>query len=339
MRDAGAVLLRRTEIHASAGRSLSVPLPAPMWGLSRATFDAMLLNAASDAGVRVRQPARCEAIDAPQQAAGAAQRSPGSHHAGETRSRSSNPGLRCAAPAACRARIGLRVRNLTTNIVESIATSHVLLADGKGTWATDVPAPTGDFGIKAHFAHVNGPRDAIELFAVRGSYGGLAPIEAGRWNAAFSVPGARLKAHRGNVAALFAEIVSENPTLARRLAHAKQLSDWLSSPLPRFPVRTRWGPNVMPVGNAAAALEPIGGEGIGLAMRSAELAAEALASGRRGTLTREYQRLWRPRRFGCRAAALTVSIPAIGNRLISRPIPQPMIGLALRMMGKQSRRM
>ena len=111
---------------------------------------------------------------------------------------------------------------------------------------------------------------------MRGSYGGLAAIEGDRWNAAFSVPAARLKQHRGDVDALFAEIARENPMLAARLAPRERVGEWLASPLPRFSVRRTWPPAVIPVGNAAAALEPIGGEGMGLAMRSAELAAQML---------------------------------------------------------------
>ena len=133
----------------------------------------------------------------------------------------------------------LRLRDLTTNAVETLdpLPCHPRRRQRPRSQATR-PAPTGDFGIKAHFEDVDGPRDAIELFGVRGSYGGLAAIEGGRWNAAFSVPAARLKSHRGDVDALFAEVTRENPVLARRLARAKRTGDWLAAPLPRFAVRT-----------------------------------------------------------------------------------------------------
>lgn len=244
-------------------------------------------------------------------------------------------GARIRQPARCESLSAvLQIRDLTTNRVESSSPAHVILADGKAAFADDTPAPSGDFGIKAHFANVDGPRDAIELFGVRGSYGGLAAIEDNRWNAAFSVPGGRLKAHRGDIDALFTEIVSENATLAGRLARAERVGDWLTSPLPRFAVRNGWPQNVIPVGNAAAALEPIGGEGMGLAMRSAELAAAALITGNPDSLATEFRSLWRTRRAACRAAALAASSPPLIRLVTATGLPGAGQRLAMRLIGK-----
>src|SRR5256885_705845 len=66
-------------------------------------------------------------------------------------------------------------------------------AAGRGWWGAAPPAATGDFGIKAHFVDVAGPRDTIELFGTAGHYGGLAAIEGDRWNAAFTVPAELLR--------------------------------------------------------------------------------------------------------------------------------------------------
>ena len=303
----GAIRLDRCEIHAPSRRSLVVNLPEPMWGISRHALDGMLLDAARAAGAVVHQPVRCESVT------------------------TTDP----------RERPLLRVRDLTTNRVDTRAPSHVILADGKAAFASDPPAPTGDFGIKTHFAGIDGPRDRIELFGVRGSYGGLAPIEDGRWNAAFSVPASRLKATRGDLDSLFAELTSENLSLKKRLHGARRVGPWLASPLPRFGVRGGCHANVTPVGNAAAALEPIGGEGMGLAMRSAELAAERLIagagpSGRVGQarLADEYRRLWRTRRAGCRAAAVAVSSRVLNGVFGIGGPPVPIVRAALQLMGK-----
>jgi flavin-dependent dehydrogenase len=270
-----------------------------MWGLSRRVLDPWLLDVARDAGAVVRQPARCEGIETTDGRA-------------------------------------VRVRDVANNVVDVLRPTYLLLADGKASFAPDAPAPTGDFGIKAHFENVDGPRDTIELFGVRGSYGGLAAIGGDRWNAAFSVPATRLKAHRGDVESLFAEITSENETLTRRLAHARRVGDWLAAPLPRFGVRKRWPDRVIPIGNAAAALEPVGGEGMGLAMRSAELAAEMLLSGDvdAARLRQTYERLWNMRRFGCRAAAVAVTNRGLSRVLVRRDMPSFATRAALRLTGK-----
>ena len=274
----GAVALSDVAVHPAGGRSVQLSLPRPMWGISRRALDAHLLEAARQAGVIIRQPVRCEAIEA---------------------------GL----PTA------LRVRDSSRNVLEICWTDHALLADGKGSLTLTRPSPTGDFGIKAHFERIDGPRDTIELFGCDGVYGGLAAIEGGQWNAAFSVPAQRLRRHKGRIDALFDRIVEENPVLHRRMEDARRTTAWMASPLPRYAVRNHWPAGVIPIGNAAAALEPITGEGIGLALRSAELAAAMLSSSaasngpRAAHLAADYGRIWRSRRVAARAAALVVSRP------------------------------
>ena len=142
-----------------------------------------------------------------------------------------------------------------------------------------------------------------------------------RWNAAFSLPAAVLRAARGDLAAAFETVVAFNPTLARRLKGARRLGRFLSAPLPRFAVTTNWPSGVVPVGNAAAALEPIGGEGMGLALRSAEMAIAEIVrrsdANRAASLTldADYRRLWQLRRLTCRTAARIVANPTLATAI------------------------
>lgn len=292
------VKLTHAAIHAPERESVQLRLPRPMLGLSRSQFDGFLLDAARASGATILQPARCQGIE---------------------------PGHRCS----------LRIRLLDANSIVTHESDHIVVADGKGALLGAAPPPTGDFGIKAHFQNIEGPRDTIELFGCRGLYGGLAPIENGRWNAAFSVPASRLKAHRGSITTLFEEIVGENRVLRKRMSGARQVGNWLASPLPRFAVKNHWPPGVMPAGNAAAALEPIGGEGMGLALRSAELAASSLLSGRDVPMVGCYQRLWRMRRASCRATALLVSRPGWAEALVPILRSAPLLGtIGIRLLGK-----
>jgi 2-polyprenyl-6-methoxyphenol hydroxylase-like FAD-dependent oxidoreductase len=281
------VRLCRTSLHAPGGASVATTLPRPMWGVSRVVLDGMLLDAAGREGVVVRQPARAEAVE---------------------------PGPQPL----------VRLRDLVTNAIETIAADCVIVADGKAALLGNdgPPRPTADLGIKSHFTNVDGPADCIELFGTADCYGGLAPIEGDRWNAAFSVPAARVRDNRGDLDAVFAQLVSENVTLARRFARATRASPWLAAPLPRFGIRGRWPQNVVPMGNAAAAIEPIGGEGMGLAIRSAELAATALRGAHNWNarsaqvLAADYRRLWSARGLACRAAARAVSSRCQANRFM-----------------------
>jgi flavin-dependent dehydrogenase len=109
-------------------------------------------------------------------------------------------------------------------------------------------------------------------------------------------------------AGLFGDDVEIVPLNRRQQPVARKL---IANVLPRFAVASDWPAGLVPIGNAAAALEPIGGEGMGLAMRSAELAALELSAGNdAGRLRRAFKKLWRLRRGSSRAAAIAMSHPA-----------------------------
>ena len=193
-------------------------------------MDAGLLDEAKRAGAAVLQPARCERIR--------------TNSVGEM--------------------VQLTVRDLLTNRSTIFASSHVLLADGKASLLPNRPRPTKDFGIKVHFLDVAAPPGTIGLFGVRGHYGGVAPIEGGRFNAAFSIPAANLDSAAGDLDRLFEGMVQENSPLPASSCGQAHRS-MARRPTPAFPRRRSLAVARDPLGNAAAALEPIGGEGMGLA--------------------------------------------------------------------------
>jgi flavin-dependent dehydrogenase len=297
--------LHRTVLYAPDGSSASLELSDPMWGLSRYRFDARLLEEAARSRARVMQPARCEAME---------------------------PGR---PPRVL-------VRDLRTNHQVELRPALVLLADGKAALLANRPRATTDFGIKAHFTNVAAPRDAIELFGVRGHYGGVAPIEGARWNAAFSVPAAAIARFGADLDALFQEMQEANIALRRQFERSRRVSPWRVSPLARFGVTRRWPLGIIPLGNAAAALEPIGGEGIGVALRSAELAAQTLietpaAPADLARLRTQFTALWRIRRPACRLAARVLSSPRLAKRALEALQLSHSLGrLALTLMGKSS---
>lgn len=251
-------------------------------------------------------------------------------------------GSRVVQPARVESLFPLSVRSLEDNRIESLESSWVILADGKGALLPLRPPPTTDLGVKAHFEHVTGPRDAVELFGVHGHYVGLAPIERGLSNIAFSLPTSRLDRFGGDLDALWQQILTENSTLADRFTRARQVGGWLASPLPRFPVMRTWPARVIPLGNATAALEPIGGEGMGLALRSAELATAALDHAHHThtplpvrRLQTQFTRLWRTRRLACRTLARLLSSPALAGDLLDLARDNtPLSRAAMAMIGK-----
>ncbi|HEY0009492.1 MAG TPA: hypothetical protein VGB55_12260, partial [Tepidisphaeraceae bacterium] len=158
-----------------------------------------------------------------------------------------------------------------------------------------------------HFRHIAADEHAITLINTNGCYGGIAPVEGDRWNAAFSVPAERVRTAGGNVQRVFDELIAASAPMRQAFANAERLIDWLAAPLPRYGVREDWPSRVIPIGNAAAAIEPIGGEGMGLALASAELAARAILENREETLPVAYRALWPRRARFCRWSAQLLS--------------------------------
>lgn len=305
----GPAELTRATLVGPDGVSATHELGLPMWGLTRRRMDTALIAEVAAAGGRVVQPARAESVV------------------------STAEGVRVV------------VRH-EDNRIENLAADLAIVADGKSALMGDAgkPAATTDLGIKAHFRGVRADSRSIHLFTLDGHYGGLAAVEDGLWNVALSVPQALVRAGGGDLAALWEGWVEGNPFLRAAFVGAERQGEFLASPLPRFAVRNRWPVRVIPVGNAAAALEPIGGEGMGLAMRSAELAAGAIVVAREGgrgvdlvALRREFARLWRTRRPACRTVAIMMSQPAIARAVIpfSRSA-ESATRMVLGLMGKKS---
>ena len=262
----GARLFSRTT-------DVTMPLPKPMLGLSRAVLDEYLLDAAKNAGATVLQPARVERVDATESGADVA--------------------FRC----------------LVSNRVTQFAADYVLAADGRAAFSSPRPVATSDLGVKAHFENVAADPSEITLYGGLGCYGGVAPIEGGRWNVAFSVPRSAVAHVRGDLAAWWDSLLAESPAMRRHFAAATQIGGWLASPLPRHTPATNWPERIIPIGASACAIEPVGGEGMGTALRSAELAVTALLEGTTRDLPAQYQTLWNQRGLFCRLGGTLFADP------------------------------
>jgi len=272
----------------------ALTLPAPMLGITRSRLDEFLLDEAMHAGATVLQPARAEAIEG----------------------------------------TSVRVRLLPSNQLQTYSADRVIVADGRGAIVGVRPKLTGDLGIKTHFTDIRLDPGAITLFSGAGCYGGLAPVEGGRWNAAFAVPATWVRASGGDVEAVFTNIGRRHAPLADALVGSKRVRDWLAAPLPRYDVRDDWPGGVIPVGNAACAIDPIGGEGMGTALRSAELAVDAILTNRVGELAARYRRLWRRRSWFCRAGAKAFSSDRWAGYCVALAGSESVARLGLALIGK-----
>jgi flavin-dependent dehydrogenase len=237
----GARPITRLRLVSAAAR-VDSPLPRPAAGLSRRTLDAALLQAAGQAGARISRGRAARAAD----------------------------------PAR-------RIVRLDDG--EEIETEALLLATGKyelrgaarardtsgdpvGLRSALAPSPSLDRALEG----------AIELHLFDGGYAGLLLQEDGTANLCLSVARARLK-QAGGVEALVDEIAAESPALRERMTQSEP-SAWLAvSGVPYGWRASGTAPGVFRLGDQAAVIASIAGDGIAVALASGLHAAATLAGG------------------------------------------------------------
>lgn len=162
------------------------------------------------------------------------------------------------------------------------------------------PGLQGDLvAFKLHWRLAPGPTraltSAVELFTFDAGYAGLSLVEDGMANLCLVVRRSRLAALGHRWEALFAAIVMESPPLGARLADARALwpKPLALSFIPYGHVR-RHADGLWRLGDQAAVIPSFSGDGMSIALHSAELAASAFlrgddAEGYQSTLARDVQ--------------------------------------------------
>lgn len=252
-------VITSARIHTERGASLEIPLPGPAWGISRFNLDAKLQAAAQAAGVRLIAPCPVLGVERSEEGyrvdcGGGGSRSPEltirSRIAIGAGGRSASQGLRGFKPAS-----------------------------DERTYV----------GIKSHFTRTDSS-PVVDLIFFRGGYIGIAPIEGERFNvAALVTPAVFSKQQPASaVERILEQAVRRHPVLAKRLAGAVPVPGTQAS---AYPVAIRTSPlawNGMPlVGDAAAVIPPFCGDGMAMALRSAELCAPLADACLRGQITLE----------------------------------------------------
>ncbi|WP_336968135.1 hypothetical protein [Sphingobium aromaticiconvertens] len=155
--------------------------------------------------------------------------------------------------------------------------------------------------------------DRIELHMVDGGYVGLLLQEDGRANICMAVRKSRLAAAEGRPVALFHQLADQSPALAARLASlpADPRIDAIGHVPYGWRARNSW-PGLYRLGDQAAVIPSLAGEGTGIAFASAQRAVQRWqAEGREGAIV--YQRDF------ARRAVLPLATAAAVRSLGSHP--------------------
>ena len=175
----------------------------------------------------------------------------------------------------------------------SVVADSVFLATGKHELrgARRTGHDSGLVGLKMYYALATSQLEAlrhhVELILVAGGYAGLQLVEADRAVLCVLVPAARLRAVNGARHRLLDALTDECPHLRARLVGASALLDqplavaglpygYVYTSTPRDP------PGLFRVGDQAAVIASLAGEGVALALASGSLAARTWAGGGRG---------------------------------------------------------
>ncbi|MBV9750813.1 MAG: FAD-dependent monooxygenase [Acetobacteraceae bacterium] len=240
----GAAPLGRVRL-AYGTRIAEAALPFAAWGLSRRRLDAALLDAAEREGAEVRRGVVVRGI---------------------------GPDGAVLLPG------------------EELRTGTVLLATGKHELrgAGREARSEALVGLKLHLRlarrQASRVADCVELHLVHGGYVGLQAVEDGIVNLCLIAPAARFGAAGRSAAALIEALGAEAPLLGARLGGAEAL--W---PRPLAVARVPYGhlhrpassslPGVFRLGDQAAVIPSLTGDGMAIALHSAMLAAAAPDAG------------------------------------------------------------
>ena len=132
------------------------------------------------------------------------------------------------------------------------------------------------FALKAHLKGVEDIAGRVELYFFPGGYGGLSSIEDGLVNLCFITDETKLGAMDGKTASVMRQTVLRNPRANERLSGAEAVCKWVSAGPLVFGRRRLAQSGVIAIGDASGMIDPFTGTGIQIALRTGELAAEAI---------------------------------------------------------------
>lgn len=310
-----------TSIYLEGGGSIRLSLPGQALGISRYVLDRALLQAASMAGVSIHEGVAVMSVE--QQ---------GDYYEISLRRGGQTEVLRARAVIAAWGGAGLAGGRLnvfmdagdredegTARAVRSGGTRHSSRASGL-------------VGVKMHYRIGDSvpasaqERSAVELYFFRGGYAGINRIEDGKVNVAALLDRDDIPSKRRSVSEMLEEAASRHPSLRERIADLSALPDTASAVSPvRISIRPVAWNGIPLIGDAICRIPPLCGDGMSMALRSAELCSAFASRYLRGELSlRQWEQQYReavmrefnqPLRWGRFAESL------LSSTLLSRALP------------------
>jgi geranylgeranyl reductase family protein len=134
------------------------------------------------------------------------------------------------------------------------------------------------FSVRGHWDGVEGLSDHGEMHVITGGYCGVAPLAATQANVAFVLDASEMAGAAGDLEGFYRRTLRRFSRLHERLARASLTAPPRATGPLAVEARRLSAPGALLVGDAAGFYDPFTGEGITLALRSAELAAQVAAA-------------------------------------------------------------
>jgi geranylgeranyl reductase family protein len=136
------------------------------------------------------------------------------------------------------------------------------------------------FAVRGHWEGVSDLRELGEMHVGGGGYCGIAPLSASLANVAFVLERREMQAASGDLEGFYrASLKRRWPRIAERLDHARLVAPPRAIGPLAVSSRAVAAEGAVLIGDAAGFYDPFTGEGVTLALRGAELAAEAIVGG------------------------------------------------------------
>ncbi|MEN3335336.1 MAG: hypothetical protein V7641_4701 [Blastocatellia bacterium] len=132
------------------------------------------------------------------------------------------------------------------------------------------------YGLKAHLANVEGINEQVELYFFPQGYGGLSLVEDDLVNLCFIAGERTFRAAGGDPQKIVEQTVMHNALARQRLRGAEVVGKWHSVGPLAFGYRRLSQSGILAVGDASGMIDPFTGTGIQIALRTGELAAQAI---------------------------------------------------------------
>ena len=234
-------MIHRTRLIFSYGEALEIPLPGIALGVSRYALDSALHHAAQSSGVQVRTATTVTSVLPNDRGYTVETKLGEEHHTFQVRTVIAAWGANC--------------RSVLPGYRPHGGANHAYI------------------GVKSHYLGVE-MEPVVELYFFDGGYLGISPIEGGLVNVAALL---KRKAFRNTEKTILGWIdaaCSRNPKLRHKLAHAVPVPGTQAAVAPVHLNRKPLAWDQIPrVGDAMLMMPPLCGDGMSMALRSAQLCA------------------------------------------------------------------